>query len=225
MAAFTTLQAPDGHRFDCWEAPHVGTASRGAVVVLQEIFGVNPHIRSVCARLADAGYDAYAPALFDRLQAGFESGYSKDEVSAALQLLPAVDWTAMVTDTLAAIAHARQQDGRPVALLGFCLGASVAYMAALCTPGIAAVVGYYGGKIVQHLDRKPQAPTLLHYGETDHTIPLADVERIRRARPDCTLHVYPAGHGFNCDARASYEPESARLAWDRSMQFIAAEMG
>lgn len=224
MAAFTTLQAPDGHRFGCWQATPAGTAARGAVVVLQEIFGVNAHIRSVCARLADAGYDAYAPALFDRVQPGFESGYSKDDVAAALLLLPALDWPAMVTDTLATVAHAQQQ-GRPVALLGFCLGASVAYMAAQHAPGIAAVVGYYGGQIVQHLDRPPQAPTLLHYGETDHTIPLADVERIRSARPDCGLHLYPAGHGFNCDVRAAYQPESAHLAWQRSMQFIAAKMG
>lgn len=220
---FIEIASPDGHRFHCWQSPASGKP-RGAVVVLQEIFGVNEHIQSVCGRLAQAGYDAYAPALFDRLQRGFTSGYSKEEVGTALALLPQVDWDAMVTDTLATVEHAGRE-GLPVAIMGFCLGASVAYLAAQRTPGIAAVIGYYGGKIVEHLDRAPQSPTLLHYGETDHTIPMANVERIRAARPECELHVYAAGHGFNCDARAAFEPASAALAWERSMQWLETHMG
>jgi carboxymethylenebutenolidase len=216
---FIRLPSLDGHEFDCWHAEAERDA-RGAVVVLQEIFGVNSHIRSVCARVAAEGYDAYAPALFDRMQRGFTSGYSKEEVAASLQFLPRLDWKAMVADTLAT-AHQAQLSGRPVALMGFCLGASVAYLAAQTEPGMAAVVGYYGGQIAQHLDRPPQSPTLLHYGETDHTISMADVNRIRAERPECALHVYPAGHGFNCDERASYEPHSAALAWERSMQWLA----
>jgi carboxymethylenebutenolidase len=215
---FIKITAPDGHVFDCWQAPATG-ARRGTVVVLQELFGVNSHIQSVCGRLASHGYDAFAPALFDRLQPGFTCGYTKDEVAEALNFLPRIDWNAMVVDTLATAHHARAAGG-PVALMGFCLGASVAYMAAQLAPGIAAVVGYYGGQIAQHLDRPPQSPTLLHYGETDHTIPMAAVERIRAQRPECELHVYPAGHGFNCDARASYEPASAALAWERSMRWL-----
>lgn len=221
-AGFIEITAPDGHVFGCWHAPASG-ARRGAVVVLQEIFGVNPHIQSVCARLAAVGYDAFAPALFDRLSPGFSSGYGKDEVAEALKMLARADWHAMVIDTLATATRARHADGS-VALMGFCLGASVAYMAAQSAPGaappIAAVVGYYGGQIVQHLQQPPQSPTLLHYGETDHTIPMVDVERIRAERPECALHVYPAGHGFNCDARASYEPKSAALAWERSMRWL-----
>jgi carboxymethylenebutenolidase len=217
------IAAPDGHTFDCWRQPAHGSP-RGAVVVLQEIFGVNPHIRSVCARLAADGYDAYAPALFDRLQPNFSSGYSQDEIAAALTLLPRLDWNAMVADTLATVAHARER-GQAVALLGFCLGASVAYLAAQQNPGIAAVVGYYGGQIARHLERAPQSPTLLHYGATDHTIPMADVELIRAQRPECELHVYPAGHGFNCDARASFEPAAAALAWQRSMRWLSDNVG
>jgi carboxymethylenebutenolidase len=219
---FIEIASPDGHRFQCWHSPATGKP-RGAVVVLQEIFGVNDHIQSVCARLAQAGYDAYAPALFDRLQRGFTSGYSKDEVGVALALLPQVDWDAMVTDTLATVGHAGR-NGLPVAVMGFCLGASVAYLAAQRATGIAAVIGYYGGKIVEHLDRAPRSPTLLHYGETDHTIPMANVERIRAARPECELHVYAAGHGFNCDARAAFEPACAALAWERSMQWLETHM-
>jgi carboxymethylenebutenolidase len=224
VTQFMTITAPDGHVFDCWEALHGGGKARASVVVLQEIFGVNSHIRSVCARLAALGYDAYAPALFDRLQPGFQSGYSKEDVAEALKLLPIVDWQAMVSDTLATVRHARQRHG-PVALMGFCLGASVAYIASQKVPDIAAVIGYYGGQIVQHLDRPPLSPTLLHYGATDHTIPVTDVERIRIERPECELHVYAAGHGFNCDERASYEPVSAGLAWDRSMRFLAVHAG
>ena len=221
-ASFITISAPDGHAFDCWQA-HSDRAPRGAVVVLHEIFGVNSHFRSLCGRLAEAGYDAYAPALLDRLQPGFTSGYSKEEVAEALKLLPRLDWQAMVADTLATVRLA-SRSGRPVALMGFCLGASVAYLAAQAERGIAAVVGYYGGHIVQHLDRPPHSPTLLHYGETDHTIPMADVERIRSQRPECTVHVYPAGHGFNCDERTSFEPQSAALAWERSLRWLEANL-
>jgi carboxymethylenebutenolidase len=217
-ARFLKITSADGQAFDCWQAP-AERDPRGAVVVLQEIFGVNSHIRSVCARLAREGYDAYAPALFDRLQPGFTSGYSKEEVAQALAFLPRLDWKAMVADTLATVHHARRS-GRPVALMGFCLGASVAYAAAQTEPGIAAVIGYYGGQIVQHLERPPQSPTLLHFGATDHTIPMADVERIRAERPECVVHVYPAGHGFNCEERASFEPGSAALAWERSMRWL-----
>lgn len=222
MTGFIEITSSDGHRFGCWEAQATGKP-RGAVVVLQEIFGVNHHIQSLCERLASAGYDAYAPALFDRLQRGFTSGYSKQEVAEALKLLRLVDWTAMVADTLATVEHARQRGG-PVAVMGFCLGASVGYLAAQSAPGIAAVVGYYGGQIAQHLDKAPQSPTLLHYGDADHTIPMADVERIRAGRPECELHVYAAGHGFSCDERPSFEPASAALAWERSMQWLKTHM-
>jgi carboxymethylenebutenolidase len=214
----------DGHSFDCWFAPARGSNPRGAVIVLQEIFGVNSHIRTLCGRFAGAGYDAYAPALFDRLQPNFSSGYGKEEVAKALGFLPRLDWDAMVVDTLATVDRARLRQ-EAVALVGFCLGASVAYLAAQRSPGIAAVVGYYGGQIAHHLESAPQSPTLLHYGETDHTIPLADVERIRVQRPECQLHVYPAGHGFNCDERAAFEPASAALAWERTLQWLGTHVG
>jgi carboxymethylenebutenolidase len=218
-ASSIRVASQDGHSFDCWFCPARGDP-RGAVVVLQEIFGVNTHMRSLCARFCAEGYDAYAPALFDRLQPNFSCGYSKEEVAEALKFLPRLDWDAMVADTLATVERARRHR-QAVSLVGFCLGASVAYLSAQRSPGIAAVVGYYGGQIAHHLQRAPQAPTLLHYGATDHTIPLADVERIRAHRPECELHVYAAGHGFNCDERAAFEPTSAALAWQRSLQWLA----
>ncbi|CAN7770796.1 dienelactone hydrolase family protein [Pseudorhodoferax sp. LjRoot39] len=218
MSQFIHVTAPDGHVLQCWHQ-RAETAPRGAVVVLQEIFGVNTHIRALCQRLAAAGYDAYAPALFDRLQRGFACGYGAEEVSVALKFLPQLDWDAMVRDTLATAAVARQPGG-PVAAMGFCLGASVAYLAAQRADALSAVVGYYGGHIAQHLDSPPRCPTILHYGESDHTIPMQNVERIRAARPECEVHVYAAGHGFNCDERAAFEPASAALAWQRSMQWL-----
>jgi carboxymethylenebutenolidase len=218
--AVIDIVSGDGHRFSCFHA--VATAPRkGAVVVLQEIFGVNHHIQAVCGRLAALGYEAFAPALFDRMSPGFASGYSKEEVAQAMQFLPRLDWDTMVRDTLATVKHAQDTVGGPVSTLGFCLGASVAYLAAQHGPGISAVVGYYGGHIVNALKDAPRSPTLLHYGEIDHTIPMATVERIRAERPECEVHVYPAGHGFNCDERASFEPASAALAWERSMAWLA----
>ncbi|MGQ0731262.1 dienelactone hydrolase family protein [Acidovorax sp.] len=216
--AFIDIVAEDGHRMGCWFAPSQ-QPRRGSVVVLQEIFGVNSHIQAVCNRLAEQGYDAYAPALFDRMQQGFTSGYSKEEVAEALKFLPRLDWDTMASDTLATVSRARELSGK-VAVLGFCLGASVAYIAAQRDAGISAVVGYYGGHIVNCLKIAPLAPMLLHYGETDHTIPMSDVERIRNGRPECEVHVYPAGHGFNCDERTSFEPRSAEIAWARSLQWL-----
>jgi carboxymethylenebutenolidase len=217
------LVSGDGFQFDCWKSK-TAKVNRGSVVVLQEIFGVNHHIQTVCDRLAGEGYDAYAPALFDRMQPRFTSGYSPTEITDALKFLPKVNWDELVMDTLSTLRHAELKGG-PVAVMGFCLGASVAYIAAQRDPGFAAVVGYYGGQITRHLNAPPQSPTLLHYGETDHTIPMSDVARIKTERPECTLHVYKAGHGFNCDERASYEPASADLAWKRSMHWLSLHMG
>ncbi|SEB14563.1 dienelactone hydrolase family protein [Variovorax sp. YR216] len=223
MGSFIDIHSSDAHSLQCWRVLASG-APRGAVVVLQEIFGVNHHIQSLCKRLAAAGYDAYAPALFDRLERGFACGYGPEEVANALRFLPRLDWDGMVTDTLATVAEARRRNV-PVAVMGFCLGASVGYMAAQRATGIAAVVGYYGGQIAQHLETPPHSPTLLHYGANDHTIPMESVERIRAQRPECELHVYAAGHGFNCDERAAFEPASAGLAWERSMDWLLTHMG
>lgn len=217
-----TLSAADGHEFGAYQAVPAGE-SLGGVVVLQEIFGVNRHIRSVCDRLAAAGYRALAPALFDRRERGFESGYGAEEVAYAKRFLVDLDWPAMVLDTAAAVDHLRPHG--PVALMGFCLGGSLAYLSALQVPGIAAVVAYYGSQIVKHADRAPNCPTLLHFGSLDPSIPMSDVDRIRQLRPDCELYTYEAGHGFNCDERAAYQAESAALAWRRSLATLGKGFG
>jgi carboxymethylenebutenolidase len=198
------------------------TAPKAAVVVIQEIFGVNHHIRAVCDRLAADGYVAIAPAIFDRVEPNFQSGYSPDEVALARKFVANPDWPAMLRDTQAAIDAVKPVG--PVGIIGFCLGGSIAYAAATKLSGLSAAIGYYGSVIVRFADDAPKVPTQLHFGEQDAGIPLSDVETIRAKRPDVEIHVYPAQHGFNCDERASYDKASADIAWTRSLGFLARHL-
>ncbi len=199
------------------------TAPRAAVVVIQEIFGVNHHIRAVCDRLASEGYVAIAPAIFDRLERNFQSGYSPDEVTVARKFVANPDWAAMLRDTQAAIEAVKNVG--PVGIIGFCLGGSIAYAAATKLSGLSAAIGYYGGAIVRFADDKPKAPAQLHFGEKDAGIPPSDVETIRAKRPDVEIYIYPsAQHGFHCDERASYDKASADIAWPRSLGFLAKHL-
>jgi len=206
-----------GYRADPANAP------KAAVVVIQEIFGVNHHIRAVCDRLAREGYVAIAPAIFDRLEPNFQSGYSPDEVAVARKFVANPDWTAMLRDTQAAIDTVKNVC--PVGIIGFCLGGSIAYAAATKLSGLSAAIGYYGGAIVRFADDTPKVPIQLHFGGKDAGIPLSDVEIIRGKRPDVEIHIYPgAQHGFHCDERASYDKASADIAWPRGMSFLAKHL-
>jgi carboxymethylenebutenolidase len=203
-----------GYRADPASAP------RAAVVVIQEIFGVNHHIRGVCDRFAGNGYVAIAPAIFDRIEPNFQSGYAPEEVAVARKFVANPDWPAMLRDSQAAIDAVK--DIGPV---GFCLGGSVAYAAATRLSGLSAAIGYYGGAIVRFADDAPKVPTLLHFGEKDAGIPQSDVDIISAKRPDVEIHVYPgAQHGFNCDERASYDPASSGIAKQRSLDFFARHL-
>ena len=199
------------------------TVPKAAIVVIQEIFGVNHHIRAVCDRLAGEGYVAIAPSIFDRIEPNFTSGYSPDEIAVARKFVANPDGTAMLRDTQAAIDAVKELG--PVGIIGFCLGGSVAYAAATKLSGLSAAVGYYGGAIVRFADDKPKVPTQLHFGEKDAGIPLSDVEIIRAKRPEVEIHIYPgAQHGFHCDERASYDKASAEIAWPRSLGFFAKHL-
>ena len=199
------------------------TAPKAAVVVIQEIFGVNHHIRAICDRFAGNGYVAIAPAIFDRIEPNFQSGYSPEEIAVARKFVANPDWTAMLRDSQAAIDAVK--DVGPVGIIGFCLGGSVAYAAATKLSGLSAAIGYYGGAIVRFADDAPKVPTQLHFGEKDAGIPLSDVDTIRAKRPDVEIHVYPgAQHGFNCDERASYDPANAGIAKQRSLDFLATHL-
>jgi carboxymethylenebutenolidase len=180
------------------------TPPKAAIVVIQEIFGVNHHIRAVCDRLADEGYVAIAPSIFDRVERNFQCGYSPEEVAVARKFVANPDWAAMLRDTQAAIDAVIG----PVGIIGFCLGGSVAYAAATKLTGLSTAIGYYGGAIVRFADDKP-----------------SDVETIRAKRPEVEIHVYPgAQHGFHCDERASYDKTSADIAWPRSLAFFAKHL-
>jgi len=212
------LTASDGHRLGAYRADP-SAAPVGGIVVIQEIFGVNHHIRSVCDRFAAEGYAAVAPALFDRQVRDFQSGYSPEEIEKARKFVANPDWDAMLRDTAAAIAELKSAG--PVSIIGFCMGGTVAFLAAARLDGLTAAVGYYGGRIVAFADEKPRCPTQLHFGEQDQSIPLTDVETIKQKRPDCDIHVYKdAGHGFHCDERGSYHEPSSRVAWERTLAWL-----
>ena len=216
------LTASDGFQLGGYRADPA-TAPKAALVVIQEIFGVNHHIRNVCDRFASAGYVAVAPAIFDRIERDFQSGYSPDEVAVARKFVANPDWTAMLRDVQAAIDSVKSVG--PIGIVGFCLGGSVAYAAATKLTGLSAAVGYYGGAIVRFADDNPGVPMMLHFGEKDAGIPLGDVETIRAKQPDLEVHVYPgAQHGFSCDERASYDKASADIAWHRTLAFFAKHL-
>jgi len=216
------LTASDNFQLGAYRADPA-SQPRGALVVIQEIFGVNHHIRNVCDRLAAEGYVAVAPAIFDRVEPDFTSGYSPDEIAVARKFVANPDWPAFLRDTQAAIDAVKNVG--PVGIIGFCLGGSVAYAAAIKLSGLKAAIGYYGGAIVRFAEDKPTVPTQLHFGEKDAGIPLSDVETIKAKRPEVEVFVYPgAQHGFGCDERASYDKASADLAWTRSLAFFAKHL-
>ncbi|MCC8980884.1 dienelactone hydrolase family protein [Bradyrhizobium acaciae] len=216
------LKASDGFELGAYRADPAG-APKGAVVVIQEIFGVNHHIRSVCDRLASEGYVAIAPSIFDRITPNFQSGYSPEEIAEARKFVANPDFAAMLRDSQAAIDAVKSVG--PVGIIGFCLGGSIAYAAATKLSGLSAAIGYYGGAVIRFADDKPAVPTQLHFGEKDAGIPLSDVETIKSKRPEVEVFIYPgAQHGFHCDERASYDKASADTAWPRSMEFFAKHL-
>jgi carboxymethylenebutenolidase len=221
MGEFTTIMARDGHEFQAWLAA-APQRPRGAVLVIQEIFGINSHIRRVTDEFAAAGYTAIAPALFDRVRRGIELGYTPQDMQQGVGYVKQLDPEATRRDLAAALAVVKHS-GRAGAV-GYCWGGTQAYLAA-CELPLACAVIYYG-KLGSYLDRKPRCPVMYHYGTEDQSIPLADVERIRAAWPDAPVYTYQgAGHGFNCEQRASYDPQAAALARTRTLEFLARQIG
>ena len=220
MGTMITLTAEDGHRLSAYRTAPSGTA-KGGLVVVQEIFGVNHHIQSLCDRLAADGYVALAPALFDRVEPGINLGYTADDIERGRSIRGKVDIADMVRDVRAAVA-ALKADGLPVGVVGYCLGGTLAWLACTRIDGVKAAVGYYGGGIAETANEVPRCPVLLHFGETDQAIPPEHWARLLAAHPEVPLHTYPAGHGFSCDERASYHAPSAALARQRTLGFFQA---
>jgi carboxymethylenebutenolidase len=212
----TQLTASDGHQLAAYEVHPEGAA--GSIVIVQEIFGVNDHIRSVVDRYAALGFRAIAPSLFDRVERGVELDYDAAGIEAGRAMAMEVRWEPAMLDIAAAV-DAVAETG-PVAVIGYCFGGSLAWLAADELP-IAAAVGYYGGQVVDFIDRAPKVPTMLHFGALDQGIPLDGVQRVAEAYPDVPVHVYEgAQHGFSCDARGSYHPLSATIALGRTVEFL-----
>ncbi len=222
MTQTLRLTAADGATIGAYRADPTGKP-RGGIVVLQEIFGVNAHIRRVADGFAAEGYLAIAPALFDRAKPGVELGYTPDDIPLGRDLVAEVGHERTMLDVAAAVKAAAE--GGVVGVVGYCWGGSLAYAAACSLPGVAAAVGYYGGNIAKSLDVTPQAPLMLHFGERDDHIPMSDVAAIRAALPGVPVYTYPAGHGFNCDARGSYDKPSAAEALERTLAFFAQHVG
>jgi len=221
MGETISLTADDGHKLGAYRARPEG-AARGGLVVIQEIFGVNGHIRSVCDGFAADGYDAIAPALFDRAESGVELGYDEAGMTRGRAIRGQLEWDNAVRDIAAALA-ALSGEGK-VGVVGYCWGGSLAWLAATRL-GPACAVSYYGGQIVQFKDESATCPVLMHFGDKDASISADDVAAIRAAQPDVPVHIYPAGHGFNCDQRADYHAESAALARERTLAFLAENLG
>jgi len=217
MGELNTIMARDGHEFRAYLAAPQGRA-RGAVVVIQEIFGVNAHMRAVTDSYAAEGYLAIAPSLFDRVRRGIELGYSAEERQEGMGYVKQLKPEQTLKDVAAALAIVKHA-GR-VGMVGFCWGGRITYQSA-CELPLACGVVYYGGGITQILDKKPKCPVMYHFGERDQHITQEDVAKIRAAHPEGIFHIYPADHGFNRDVGATYHAESAALARKRTLEFLA----
>jgi len=222
MGSMIELTAADGFTLAAYQAEPAGQA-KGALVVIQEIFGVNHHIRAMCDRFAAIGYTSTAPAVFDRIQPDFECGYTPDEIAHARTLIPKIDWGKLLLDVTSAIDNIKPAG--KVGIVGYCMGGTVAFLSAGKLDGLSASVGYYGGQIAKNVDLQPKVPTQLHFGDQDQSIPMSDVEIVKQKRPDCEIHVYHAGHGFACDERGSYHEESHKTAWERTLGWLAKYVG
>lgn len=232
MAEWINLTGRDGVVVPAWLAQPApaGGPARGAVVVLQEIFGVNAHIREVTERWARAGYLALAPALFTRVQADVQLGYGAGDMAQAKALKAAAEalpGAGVQLDIAAAIGYARGRGVGPVGIVGFCWGGLLAWRAACSQPGLSAAVCYYGGGMTAPPEaaRVPLCPTLAHFGRRDAFIPEASVQQFAAAQPKVAVHLYEADHGFHCDQRGSYDAAAAASAHERTLAFFAQHLG
>ncbi len=224
MGEMLTLTSEDGFKFSAYRATPAGKA-RGALVVVQEIFGVNHHIKNVTDSFAADGYAALAPALFDRVEPGFETGYAQADIERGRAVRGKLGWDTMVMDLRAAVKE-QAKSGQKIGVVGYCMGGSMAWLAATRIDGVAAAVGYYGGAVADHATERPRGPVLLHFGETDASIPKEHWDKIRAAHPEIPMHIYPgAGHGFSCDERGSFHEASHRLARERTIAFFRQHVG
>jgi carboxymethylenebutenolidase len=222
LSGNTVLHTADGRQIGAYIATPDGQPV-AALVVVQEIFGVNPHIRRVTDGYARDGFLAIAPALFDRIEPGVELGYEGEDAARARSFIPRLNVENSLLDVAAAVDYAAKSTGKKVGVIGYCFGGTLAWLAASRLP-IQAAVGYYGGQIGRFAQEQPKAPVMLHFGTQDAHIPKEEVDKIHTAHPEVTIYWYKAGHGFNCDARSSYSPQAAHTARERSLTFLKQQL-
>ncbi|MCP5363672.1 MAG: dienelactone hydrolase family protein [Hyphomicrobiales bacterium] len=221
MGETIRLNADDGHALSAYHAAPHGPR-KGGVVVIQEVFGVNAHIRDVCDRLSEAGYEAIAPALFDRVRGSVELGYDEAGIEEGRALVGELGWDAPLKDVWAAVK--RLDEGGRVGVVGFCWGGTVSFLAA-CRLNVACAVAYYGRQIVDFPDDTRKCPMVMHFGAEDPLIPLETVQKVRATNPHVPIFIYEgAGHGFNCDRRADYRAEAAETAMNRTLAFFSQHL-
>lgn len=217
------ITAQDGHAFSAYCAKPQG-APRGGLIVIQEFFGVNGHIRRVCDQYAADGYLALSPAIFDRVERDVELGYDEAGMNKGRELRAKLDLADCMLDIQAAIDTAASAG--KVAALGYCWGGSLAYIAAARLNGLSCAIGYYGAQIAAHVNETPRIPVMLHYAEKDEYLPQSDIKKVRAAHPSIVIYQYPGTeHGFNCDDRRFYEPKSAAIARERTLTFLGQNVG
>ena len=223
MGKMIELTASDGHKLGAYRADPQGKP-RGAIVVIQEIFGVNSHIKKVADEWAADGYVAIAPAMFDRVQRNYDTGYTPPEIEAGRAIMQKLDWGNTMRDVDAAVAEAKKAG--KVGIVGYCWGGTVAWRAAANTAGISASAPYYGGGMPNFINEKPKVPVQAHFGETDQSPTLEQAKAIAKAHPEISANYYPnAGHGFNCDQRPSFNAEASKTARQRTLEFFRKHVG
>ncbi|MBI1395112.1 MAG: dienelactone hydrolase family protein [Betaproteobacteria bacterium] len=222
MGRFIELTASDGHWLGAYRAEPAGTP-KGALVVAMEIFGVNSHIRSVADGYAADGYLVIAPALFDRAERNYETGYSQEDIQRGIAMIGKIDLDKAALDVASAVANVA--GAGKVGMVGYCWGGTVTWKAACAVDGLACAVPYYGGGVPGLIGLKPKCPVMFHWGESDASIPLEKAREFAAAHADQIHHFYAAGHGFNCDQRGSYDAEAARLARTRTLEFLGRHVG
>jgi carboxymethylenebutenolidase len=222
MGKMIELTAADGHKLAAYRAEPAGKP-RGGIVVIQEIFGVNSHVKSVADGFAADGYLAIAPAMFDRVQRGFDVGYTPEDIAKGRELRPKISLDWAMKDAEAAVKAAA--GAGKVGIVGYCWGGFVVWMASARIPGLACAVPYYGGGILDNADIEPKVPVMGHFGEKDSMIPVDGVKKLAEKHKKHQIFIYAADHGFNCDQRGSYNAPAAKQARERTLAFFRKHVG
>lgn len=223
MGQIHDIAMADGFELGAYMAEPANGQAKGVIVVIQEIFGVNGHIREVADGYASEGYLAIAPALFDRVDKDIQLGYTENDMGRGIELaFQRLDMSQTLKDLQSVVTFAEQKG--PVGVVGYCFGGLLTFLSACQINGVKAASSYYGGGIAGVLDQQPQCPLIMHFGELDAHIPMSDVEKIKLGCPNVPVHVYDADHGFNCDHRASFNEPAAKLARQRTLDHFAKHL-